>query len=125
MIQSSATLQQVRVFTAPDSGLTAGFFSIKIGSPEGPIIQCTVLIGVTLTRTDAGKDFLRICKIQKAALVRIPRCLQFPASMNALNDEAYICSCGRHLAHRGDTPLAVCQILQLPEGVQFESSSAS
>lgn len=113
MAQNAVALRRVKVWANPDSGLTPGKFLVKIGSEEGPIIECSVVIGVDLTRTEIDAE--RVLMVQ----VRSLSCFH-DVYLGKLLDEGYLCDCGRHLAYKGDIPLAVCCILQLPDGVQFE-----
>jgi hypothetical protein len=114
--------RSIKVWTAPSSNLTPEKLFIKIGgrgigSKRNPIIACTVLVGTYLTRTDNEEDLRRIRIVQGGA----PACFPSTIDLAGIFDAGYICSCGRHLAYRGNTPLPLCQILQLPDGVRFES----
>ena len=112
-------LRKVKILAAPDSGFDPACFFIKISTVEGLIVQCSVLAGTQLTREDAEGDSRRVREIQKIALARTTGCLQ-SFDPTGVMDKAVICSCGRHLFYVGNIPLAVCKILQLPDGVRFE-----
>ena len=118
MAENLATdLQRVLVYTKADSGLTLGRFFLKIGSEEGPVLECSVLIFSPLTRTDRAKDLKRIYMVQIGA--RTMPCLD-SVDLTKLIDAGYICTCGKHLVHVGNIPLAVCQLLTLPDDFVVE-----
>ena len=112
-------LRRIKVWSAPDSTFGVGRFSCKLDAEDyndaSPIVVCQVLEQHFLTR-DPVKDGMVINTVQELML-RL-ECFP-PLDLTELSDEAYVCECGRHLAYIGDRPVALCQILQLPEDVQL------
>jgi len=118
MAEKPATdLRRVVVYTNPDSGFTLEKFSLKIGNKKGPILECSVEIFSPLTRTDQVEDLRRIHTVQEGA--RTMPCLD-SVDLTELVDEGYICTCGKHLVHVGNIPLAVCQLLEFPDDFVVE-----
>ena len=100
-----------------DSGFTLGTLLLKIGSEEGPVLKCSVLISCPLIGTDQVEDLRRIHTVQEGA--RTMPCLD-SVDLTELVDEGYICTCGKHLVHVGNMPLAVCQLLEFPDDFVVE-----
>jgi len=57
MAENLATnLQCFQVYVTSDSGFTLGTSLLKIGSKEGPVLKCSVLIFCLLTGRDQVED---------------------------------------------------------------------
>lgn len=114
MAENSTGLQVVVVHMAPDSNFTFNKSYIKIGSEEGPIIECSVLTSINLPILDKGQN---IDMVQGSA--RAMECLHSVDLTELSDGSGYLCTCGRHLVHVSSVPVTVCQILTLPDGVSI------
>ena len=123
MAKNSADLEGVVVYQdviirmAPDSNLTLNKSFIKIGSEDGPIIECSVLMSINLPSTDKEKDMERIDVVRGSACAM--KCLHSVDLTKLSNGGGYLCACSRHLVHVNSVPVGVCQILELPNGVSI------
>ena len=116
MAENLATnLQCVQVYVTSDSGFTLGTSLLKIGSKEGPVLKCSVLIFCLLTGRDQVEDLWGIHVVQEGANTKA--CFGSVDLTKLLDDEGYICTCRKHLVHVGS---AVCQLLELPDDFVVE-----